>query len=87
MITLDYIGMIPEGGRARVAAVALLDYHEIDPDRLLSIDMSLVMAGVKDSRILKALIGDVVGQLLYHRCQIVYEIARRLDLEHRHSSE
>lgn len=78
MSTLDYIGLLPDGERARDAAIELLDYHEVHPVSFAPLDLALLMAGVDDGRTIKGLIGDIVGSMLYHRCQLIYEIARRL---------
>lgn len=79
MTTLDCIGLLPDPSRMRDAAIELLDYHEVHPAALAPIDLALLMAGARDEQLVKGLIGEVVGSMLFHRCQLIYEIARRLD--------
>lgn len=76
--TLYSIGLLPEGSEEWDAAFALLDYHELNRDALDAIRMTAVLSGLKPHHPIHTYIGDLVGTMLFHRCQLIYAIAGQL---------
>lgn len=84
MCTLHDIGLLPEASTEADAAIALMDYHELHEGGLADIRMFMLMSGIPATGLptpMHHVVNDMIGTMLYHRCQLIYEIARRLALQ------